>query len=337
MRAGFWTLGCVTLALCATPLACGAPFTASESSATTGSGGGSTSSTASSSGGAAGAGGGGGGTGGQSTTTSGSAGGGTGGAKPECVSPLECPGVDTECRTRSCNGGVCGFVTPKAPTASQIWGDCKMRKCDGEGNLVIEGDSADVYDDANECTLDWCKGTEARNDPKPSIVCGNMGICNDSGACVQCLDDSTCPALKHNCDAGRCVPLHCVDNILDLDETAVDCGGPDCQRCEDGKACGAGIDCQSLVCQGQPKVCKAPSCSDGVKNGSETDTDCGGKCASQGLRCDPNQKCTSPEDCTSSVCKLSVCQPPTCTDGVKNGSELGVDCGGSCSACLPPN
>src|SRR5437868_6185831 len=27
---------------------------------------------------------------------------------------------------------------------------------------------------------------------------------------------------------------------------------------------------------------------------------------------------------------------PTCSDGIMNGAETGVDCGGSCSACLPP-
>jgi Tfp pilus assembly protein FimT len=26
--------------------------------------------------------------------------------------------------------------------------------------------------------------------------------------------------------------------------------------------------------------------------------------------------------------------PPTCTDGIKNGSETGIDCGGSCNACV---
>lgn len=28
-----------------------------------------------------------------------------------------------------------------------------------------------------------------------------------------------------------------------------------------------------------------------------------------------------------------VCPPPTCSDGVQNGTETGVDCGGSCGAC----
>ncbi len=30
---------------------------------------------------------------------------------------------------------------------------------------------------------------------------------------------------------------------------------------------------------------------------------------------------------------VPVTPTPTCTDGVQNGDETGVDCGGSCTAC----
>lgn len=54
----------------------------------------------------------------------------------------------------------------------------------------------------------------------------------------------------------------------------------------------------------------APTCSDGIQNGSETGVDCGGP------------------DCPS--CPVE----PTCTDGIQNGSETGVDCGGpDCAPC----
>ena len=41
-------------------------------------------------------------------------------------------------------------------------------------------------------------------------------------------------------------------------------------------ACSPGVITASQVCQGG--VCQAPSCSDGVQNGLETGTDCGGPC-----------------------------------------------------------
>jgi hypothetical protein len=41
-----------------------------------------------------------------------------------------------------------------------------------------------------------------------------------------------------------------------------------------------------------------------------------------------------PKDCTSEVCTSNLCQAPACTDGVQNGTETDVDCGGgSCPGC----
>jgi hypothetical protein len=72
------------------------------------------------------------------------------------------------------------------------------------------------------------------------------------------------------------------------------------------------------------------TCSDGVRNGGETDTDCGGPCPP----CADGQSCVTQNDCQSRVCTNNVCRVPTCDDGVKNGSETGVDCGGgTCPGC----
>jgi len=74
----------------------------------------------------------------------------------------------------------------------------------------------------------------------------------------------------------------------------------------------------------------APSCNDGIRNGNETGTDCGGSCApcptcNDGIR-NGNETGT---DCGGS------CAPcPTCNDGIRNGNETGIDCGGSCTACV---
>jgi hypothetical protein len=67
-----------------------------------------------------------------------------------------------------------------------------------------------------------------------------------------------------------------------------------------------------------------------VKNGSETDVDCGGAC----LDCGDGEHCILNSDCAGGVCTGGICQTPTCTDGVKNGSETGIDCGGPvCGDC----
>ena len=74
-----------------------------------------------------------------------------------------------------------------------------------------------------------------------------------------------------------------------------------------------------------------PSCSDGVKNGNETDVDCGGSCPGQ---CAAGGACTANADCATAYCNPQhVCALPSCTDGIKNGDETDVDCGGSCGKC----
>jgi hypothetical protein len=70
-----------------------------------------------------------------------------------------------------------------------------------------------------------------------------------------------------------------------------------------------------------------PSCTDTVKNGVETDIDCGGASCS---KCGTGKTCSGGSDCQSGVCSVT-CQAPACTDLVRNGSETDIDCGGSCS------
>jgi len=73
-----------------------------------------------------------------------------------------------------------------------------------------------------------------------------------------------------------------------------------------------------------------PTCSNGIKDGSETDIDCGGLCTT---KCANGKHCLVGNDCQSGVCTATLCQAPSCSDGIKNGSETDVDCGGSCAKC----
>ena len=99
----------------------------------------------------------------------------------------------------------------------------------------------------------------------------------------------------------------CSDDLMNGDETDVDCGGscPPCGTCNDGVMNGAemGVDC------GGPDCVPCPTCYDGIMNGDELGIDCG-----------------SPE-----------CPPCECIeDGIMNGSETGIDCGGpACPPCPP--
>lgn len=75
----------------------------------------------------------------------------------------------------------------------------------------------------------------------------------------------------------------------------------------------------------------AATCSDGIKNGDESDIDCGGTSC---VGCSSGESCKANVDCKSKVCGSGgICQAPSCQDGVRNGNENGVDCGGECRRC----
>jgi len=71
----------------------------------------------------------------------------------------------------------------------------------------------------------------------------------------------------------------------------------------------------------------APAPTDGAKNGTETDVDCGGP--GDAPRCEDGKGCAAGSDCASGVCNDAKCQAPRPDDGVKNGDETDVDCGGA--------
>eukprot|EP00500_Bicosoecida_sp_ms1_P002361 CAMPEP_0203814678 /NCGR_PEP_ID=MMETSP0115-20131106/5421_1 /ASSEMBLY_ACC=CAM_ASM_000227 /TAXON_ID=33651 /ORGANISM="Bicosoecid sp, Strain ms1" /LENGTH=1457 /DNA_ID=CAMNT_0050723559 /DNA_START=72 /DNA_END=4441 /DNA_ORIENTATION=+ len=79
------------------------------------------------------------------------------------------------------------------------------------------------------------------------------------------------------------------------------------------------------------RLCRDVACDDGVRNGAESDVDCGGALCDG---CAEGHGCSSGADCESLSCDSSgACAAPTCADGVRNGLEAGVDCGSSASGC----
>jgi hypothetical protein len=109
-------------------------------------------------------------------------------------------------------------------------------------------------------------------------------------------------------------------------------------KCDDGR-----IGKQACASDGSAfSPCKCPtpfpSCKDGTLNGSETDIDCGGPDCPP---CEDEQLCRADADCRSKHCSAGICgvtcvQNGTCkpcSDGVQDGIETDVDCGGA--ECLP--
>lgn len=111
-------------------------------------------------------------------------------------------------------------------------------------------------------------------------------------------------------DAADAAPLDdsCTNKKFDTGETDIDCGGPKCPKCIDGKTCVAATDCTGGFCESNTKQCATPSCQDTLKNGGETDVDCGGTTACR--RCALGRGCLANTDCVSGTCVDGACACP---------------------------
>lgn len=154
--------------------------------------------------------------------------------------------------------------------------------------------------------------------------------CDGKGAVKQVVDDNDLPDDGKECTVDACtqgVPSSAPKAVHD---PCTQNGGHFCDPLSACVECLLAADCPSGVCDGPTSKCLPASCKDLVKNGTETDVDCGGGACGA---CGPGKVCAKPSDCASSVCAGMTCQP-SCTDGVQNNGESDVDCGGpNCSKC----
>jgi hypothetical protein len=258
-----------------------------------------------------------------------------------CLATSDCPGADTECKTRLCAAGTCAFTY--APlgkaTAAQVAGDCHQNQCDGSGNVVGAIDDGDLPQDASQCTNDVCTAGAPSNPPLAAgTACNQNGgaHCNGSGACVQCATASDCPGADTDCKTRTCAAGVCGENdkpagTIAKSQVTGDCHQYQCDASGniasvvdngdlpvDGNACtldqcamgtpsnppaAAGTSCGSgLQCNGSG-ACVA-GCFDGKVDGSETDVDCGGGACGA---CGSYLVCKAPSDCASGACIGGKC------------------------------
>jgi hypothetical protein len=292
---------------------------------------------------------------GGSTSTSGGAGGGGASSSTTTTTatgtssssggcdPTTCPASGTACVIPTC--GASDTCTTMNAAAETVCSDHGGTVCNGNGNCVACVQTADCPTPTTACVTATCTTNVCgTTNTQQGTACTDSDgkVCDGNGKCVQCLADADCTAPA-TCDTttNTCSTASCTDGIKDGEETDVDCGGPECdaqmRTCADGKGCAIGGDCQSKVCAGD--ICQVPTCTDGEQNGEETDVDCGGPlCDGTGHTCAPGQKCQIPQDCMSMVCgNNKTCLAASCSDGLKDGFETGVDCGDNaqsgCPAC----
>merc|ERR1711871_113128 len=156
----------------------------------------------------------------------------------------------------------------------------------------------------------------------------------------KCADDSVCLA-DSDCVSGVCYrkPVAVAQTVgpatsenTDADDAAA---GLDSLEVEEAEVQSENDDVEAVVTPAPltPGVCKQPTCDDGVRNGLESDVDCGSSCSNK--KCTTGRRCATAADCASGVCDSNGrCAAPTCSDLVQNGAETSEDCGGAtCPAC----
>ncbi|MBI4700469.1 MAG: hypothetical protein HY744_04760 [Deltaproteobacteria bacterium] len=127
--------------------------------------------------------------------------------------------------------------------------------------------------------------------------------------------------------AGPACGLDRSGTALSFGEPAADGGGGA------PTGCTAPGDCPGPDLPCQERACTAGAC--GFANAA-AGTACTGPEAGAKL-CDGLGKCVQclgPADCGGNLCQRRKCVPPTCADGIVNGDETDVDCGGlECAPC----
>jgi hypothetical protein len=141
--------------------------------------------------------------------------------------------------------------------------------------------------------------------------------------CPPCEEDGRCRS-DNDCVSGNCILVNgikrctkptCDDNKQNQDETDIDCGGICATnfnfKCSVGNSCLQNNDCSSNLCKNN--VCAyVDLCSNGVKDPSETDVDCGGVCSN---KCNLNEGCNIKDDCKGNlICENGLCVYPEVED-----------------------
>lgn len=187
-----------------------------------------------------------------------------------CNTATDCPAPGGACQVATCIDHVCGVGAVPAggdALSGQAPGDCQKLVCNEVGVPVPEDDATDAPASPSACLVNpTCAGDPLLPDFDPAPT-GTS--CSSDGLAGKTVCGDTASLF-----AGTCV--ECVNNT----------------QCP-GKVC----DVASATCVA------APSCSDGQKNGFESDIDCGGPCP----KCPNDKSCLVNADCTSGLCSAGTC------------------------------
>ncbi len=161
------------------------------------------------------------------------------------------------------------------------------------------------------------------------------GLASDSDYYARC--NAVCNSLPSESASNTTTTTYpiCTDGVRNGEETGVDCGGRCPRYCrepppttERGR-CFSFCDrysasdpeyfneCRAICERAFPSSAASPNCADSIKNGQETDIDCGGSCAA----CENGKRCLASADCRSSFCDAGTCRAVSSTVVVETEDE----------------
>ena len=258
---------------------------------------------------------------------------------------------DADCATGKCVNAQIGVSSTGGAIAGYSVRYCAPVGCK---SVVVNGSTTvDTFNGNNETDID-CGGPCAVG-PKPSSLCSFSGCGDKAFKCKifqHCQTNNDC--ISGNCVSGTCQQDDCSNKKQDGNETDIDCGGacpgalssyyaPLKGQCDSGQKCQVDGDCFNPQFGGQcsaANTCVYSPCADGKLDTNEGDVDCGAVCNyafGPDNRCKVGKTCQTQADCASGLAcgfekvgsKVTRCMA-CIQDGIQNGKEAGVDCGGAC-------
>jgi len=142
------------------------------------------------------------------------------------------------------------------------------------------------------------------------IGTGGTGDAGMDAACA-CTASNECPASGTVCAVPDCTSCSCTTQNASAGTACTDHGGIKCSGAGTCVECLTTADCTSLaapLCS--MNRCVAATCVDTIKDGVETDVDCGGGGTMNCPPCALGKACLVNSDCASEVCTAHVCTAP---------------------------
>ena len=216
-----------------------------------------------------------------------------------CATDSDCGVSSNPCNMFQCVAQICTRVPQNVGLIldNAVAGDCTAIVCTAEGEAAEGFAPSDALQDANICTVETCNmdGSIAHDDVPEGKKCGDCLVCT-KGAC------GSCNATTSDCYAKDCIPKP--------------------QSCKVASDCATGYCIDDFCCDSE---CASPcmACSN-AKTGLPS-----GYCSKIPDGTDPDEECNNPTGDTD-TCRDRSCG---CENGIRDGNEAGVDCGGDCAPC----